>query len=362
LVYMYHVTQILLSNDFSHCIKETEVGSISTDVLDQEAMDTTDSEIDAEASTDAPPRFVPRKEFIFGKIWEKARKGDIPWGEMSRIDCEAVWRSVQEASVPFLRCCAKFYESLTGISPPPDLETVNCSFDALIKYLDLPKEFEALFVSPLDWQIPYKWTSHPQTAKVLEVSLPPNARDYPIQMSEGVYKFLPPILSVKYPRVMPMLTNLSDDYTDLINMVSNFTCKNSKTLDSRVPTMCLICGSVLCSQSYCCQRELKPGASSIGACIQHAVFCGGGSGLFLRIRECKLFLTHGLNRGCYMPPPFLDEYGEPDQGLRRGNPLKLSKEKYESFRKLWVQHSIPEEIARTTEHSVTLTATDWQNL
>lgn len=63
-----------------------------------------------------------------------------------------------------------------------------------------------------------------------------------------------------------------------------------------------------------------------------------------------------------MPPPYLDEYGEPDQGLRRGNPLKLSIEKYEALRKLWVQHAIPEEIARTTEHSVTAAGTEWQYL
>lgn len=66
--------------------------------------------------------------------------------------------------------------------------------------------------------------------------------------------------------------------------------------------------------------------------------------------------------GCFMPPPYLDEYGEPDQGLRRGNPLRLSREKYETYRKIWVQQSIPEEIARSTEHSVAITATEWQYL
>lgn len=47
--------------------------------------------------------------------------------------------------IPFLRCCAKFYESMTGISPPPALEKVESSFDDLISYLDLPKTLYELF-------------------------------------------------------------------------------------------------------------------------------------------------------------------------------------------------------------------------
>jgi len=73
-------------------------------------------------------------------------------------------------------------------------------------------------------------------------------------------------------------------------------------------------------------------------------------------------LFHFVFEGCYQLPPYLDEYGETDQGLRRGNPLTLSKEKYEVFRKIWLQHGIPEEIARTTEHTSTMIHTEWQFL
>ena len=32
--------------------------------------------------------------------------------------------------------------------------------------------------------------------------------------------------------------------------------------------------------------------------------------------------------GAYLPAPYVDEYGETDRGLRRGNPLMLDEEKY----------------------------------
>lgn len=66
-----------------------------------------------------------------------------------------------------------------------------------------------------------------------------------------------------------------------------------------------------------------------------------------------------------MAPPYVDEYGETDQGLRRGNPLRFSPEKYDYLRKLWVNHAIPEEIVRTNERNSSvpsLTYTDWARL
>jgi hypothetical protein len=47
-----------------------------------------------------------------------------------------------------------------------------------------------------------------------------------------------------------------------------------------------------------------------------------------RVRECKVVMLSCKNRGCFVSPPYLDQYGETDQGLRRGNPLHLSHERY----------------------------------
>ncbi len=50
--------------------------------------------------------------------------------------------------------------------------------------------------------------------------------------------------------------------------------------DSRAPSMCLVCGEVVCSQSYCCQAELD--GETVGACTAHADSCGARVGIFLR--------------------------------------------------------------------------------
>ena len=35
--------------------------------------------------------------------------------------------------------------------------------------------------------------------------------------------------------------------------------------------------------------------------------------------------------GTFLPAPYLDEYGEADKGLKRGNPMYLDREKYDEL-------------------------------
>ena len=35
--------------------------------------------------------------------------------------------------------------------------------------------------------------------------------------------------------------------------------------------------------------------------------------------------------GTFLPAPYIDEYGETDKGLKRGNPLSLDPDKYEEL-------------------------------
>lgn len=58
-------------------------------------------------------------------------------------------------------------------------------------------------------------------------------------------------------------------------------CPSSDGDESRVPAMCLVCGTVVCSQSYCCQTDIEDGVT-IGAATAHANTCGAGTGIFLR--------------------------------------------------------------------------------
>ena len=48
--------------------------------------------------------------------------------------------------------------------------------------------------------------------------------------------------------------------------------------------------------------------------------CGAGFGMGLWIMECQIVLMNVTDvevvRGCFLPAPYLDEYGEPDIGLK----------------------------------------------
>ncbi|MPC24345.1 E3 ubiquitin-protein ligase UBR2 [Portunus trituberculatus] len=114
----------------------------------------------------------------------------------------------------------------------------------------------------------------------------------------------------------------------------------------------------LLDYSYCCQTEFPEGSRQmVGACTYHAHFCGAGTGIFIRVRECKILLLSGQIKGCFVNPPYLDGYGETDQGLKRGNPLHLDATQYSKLHAMWLSHSIPDTIAHTMESNSSVKAT-----
>ncbi|CAG7818357.1 unnamed protein product [Allacma fusca] len=342
LTFLFHITQVLITKDFSQYVHLVETP------VEEELVDSTQNDWDnpSEKESLTSPPVLSRMEHLFSEVWRCVGKA-VPKNAV--VDYDGVWESIRIAVIPFLRCCCKFYEKLTGIAPPESLMSPVNSYDDLVKYLGLPVTFEKLFDSRICWQLPYRWASHPSVLKLLS---PTVNRRIPEENRR--------VAIVSYPRQPVSLAPLPHDYIELMNSVSMFTCNLGDIHDSRAPTKCLICGVILCSQSYCCQFEL--GDSVVGACTFHAYYCGGGKGIFLRIRDCKLFYIGGKGKGCYMLPPYVDEYGETDQGLKRGNPMTLDAEKYEQLRRSWMLHLIPEEIARIVENSTSISNTEWQYL
>lgn len=250
-----------------------------------------------------------------------------------------IWNHIMDACLPLLRCCVLFYHYLTDVPAPQCLLQIGGdTFINMCTYLDLPTTPKELFSSDEIRNIILKWCQHEEVDTYL--------------------KF--PSYIVKEPLQINRLVKLPTDYSELINTVSSFTCPNSDHEDSRNPTMCLVCGEILCSQSYCCQTEVNN--TNLGACNFHASKCGAGIGIFLRVRECEVLFLAGPHRGCFVTPPYLDDYGETDQGLRRGNPLHLCEERYKKLQTQWLCHSIYEEIARAIECSNNIMATQWNHL
>lgn len=262
-------------------------------------------------------------------------------------------RLVTTQLLPFLRCSALFFHFLTDISGPsllkdPNRPSLTEEIECLSRYLSVPTDMTCLLQWNQDrscissstiFTTIKRWCSHEHVKKTLSTA--------------GVE-------SLGYSIEPNHLLKIPVDYSELINQASMFTCPNSDGDDSRAPALCLICGEMLCSQSYCCQTEIE--GDKVGACAAHARKCGAGVGVFLRVRECHILLMANKNKGCFYSPPYLDAYGETDQGLRRGNPLYLCPDRYRKLEKLWQTHSVAEEVAHCLESNRNLLSIDWTNL
>jgi len=252
------------------------------------------------------------------------------------LDPVAVWQEVMVALLGFLRSAALFYHYLSGVAAPPELTEIlpaDQEFAHLTKYLGLSSSPRLLLDSPFTLVLVRRWMSHPDLRL---------GQDY------------------GYTAQVPQLIPLPQDYSNLINSISSFTCPRSIGEESKTPSMCLVCGTVVCSHSYCCQAELD--GQSVGACTNHANKCGCGIGLFLRVRECKVVMFSGRTKGCFESPPYLDQYGETDEGLRRGNPLTLCPDRYARLHRLWLNHGIAEKVTHNTEAASGFQTTDWISL
>ncbi|XP_053331248.1 E3 ubiquitin-protein ligase UBR1 isoform X2 [Spea bombifrons] len=254
-----------------------------------------------------------------------------------------VWGCVKKGLMPYLRCSALFFHYLLGVTPPEALKSPVSSEDqleALCSYLSLPTNVFLLFQE--NWDV----------VKPLIQSL--GSDSHVLSVLSGKTSAL------RYPRKRNTLTKLPEDYSSLLNQASQFRCPKSKDAERKHPVLCLLCGTVLCSQNTCCQEVVN--GEELGACTTHAIQCGAGICMFLKIRECKVVLIEGKTRGCIYPAPYLDEYGETDPGLKRGNPLRLSHERYQKLHQLWQQHCIVEEIARSLEISQIFFGFNWSLL
>ncbi|XP_061601978.1 E3 ubiquitin-protein ligase UBR2 isoform X2 [Cololabis saira] len=263
-----------------------------------------------------------------------------------------LWSRVKAGILPFLRAAALFFHYLNSAAPPADLVAGPGQWESLCSFLSLPPNLLLLYQTHQDLLDPLvlSWIQHPGVPPLLRGGI----------QHPGVAPLLPGGRVTRFPRESNRLIELPEDYSVLINQASSFTCPRSGGDKSRAPTLCLVCGAMLCSQSYCCQTEVD--GEDVGACTAHTFTCGAGVGLFLRVRESQVLFVAGKTKGCFYPPPYLDDYGETDQGLKRGNPLHLCPDRYRKMERLWRQHGIPEVIGHAQEANQTLVAIDWQHL
>lgn len=164
---------------------------------------------------------------------KELRRGNL---EIEGLNATEVWDRIKKQCHNFLRCCCMFFHFLSDIIPPPELTVVNGdTWEVMCGYLNLPCTFKELIDTPNVRKKALEWSS--MSTEYFNGEISPNV--------------------VTAPDEPPQLMPLPDDFSELMNVVSEFSCPNSEREDSKYPTMCLVCGQILCSQSYCCQTEIR---------------------------------------------------------------------------------------------------------
>ncbi|VIO97030.1 Zinc finger in N-recognin family protein [Brugia malayi] len=237
----------------------------------------------------------------------------------------ALKKTLHTAVLEFLRPLSLLYHALTLVPPPEALKDPSVNeFEPLCRYLGFIPSLGEFLGGLCVEKLFTLWASS--------------------QGDKSQQTF------VRQPVLENSFVELPEDFSELINYAASFRCPSIPIDDrsSSAPSLCLLCGSLLCSQIYCCQRTVN--GVTLGACSYHLKICTGCSGgVFLRIRDCQVVLLTSRDRGCLLPAPYIDDYGEADPGFRRGNPLHLSHELYAKLENLWLNQSIAEEVANQYE-------------
>lgn len=127
----------------------------------------------------------------------------------------------------------------------------------------------------------------------------------------------------------PIMTTPS--FTSLPNAYTNLHSRVTSIYDFEIPAICLVCGQVL-------------NAGGSGECYLHSEKCCGDYGIFFLLQDCVILLCQG-ERACYMPAPYLDDYGERHRNTR-GKPLHLDSKRLDLLNKMWIGHSICKEVGQ----------------
>ncbi|KAI9321086.1 hypothetical protein BX666DRAFT_1851833 [Dichotomocladium elegans] len=239
---------------------------------------------------------------------------------------------IRAFGLPFLRRTIVLLISRYGYIPKGrvvmDPDTTS-EFDRLLNVLWLPNLEEFLQLSQQDEQLVKGWCEQhvaesERAIQMQELPLSSRLLDIVLDMPAPLY-----------------LLPLPRRFEKLIDESMRRICTKCGTVPTD-PSVCLLCGTFVCTQSFCCADDEE------GECNLHNLECGGEIGIYLSIKRCVLILLHNGN-GWFLNAPYLDAHGEVDQGLRRGRPQYLNLKRYAEIRKLWLQHNIPVYIARQIE-------------
>ena len=184
------------------------------------------------------------------------------------------------------------------------------------------------------------WTKHAY------VHLVPLFRPLPILHDADEARAAVPSLVLEHPHIYELLP-LPHDLAALLQQTQTRTCARCHTLPP-LSSLCLLCGELLCDQSYCCSDLEDEGR---GECHQHMEHCGGRLGAHFRVGSNMVVLLFGRN-GCFTSSPYLNTHGEVDHALLKARPLRLHRQRYDELRRQYLAHGIANMVTRRTEANV----------
>ncbi|XP_055951603.1 E3 ubiquitin-protein ligase UBR3-like [Argiope bruennichi] len=129
----------------------------------------------------------------------------------------------------------------------------------------------------------------------------------------------------------PTLLLLPHNYDDIFKYYHKKPCIVCHS-EPKDPSLCLICGTMVCLRENCCRQLAHYEA------VSHSVTCGAGTAIYLAVNSSTIIVIRG-KRACLWGSVYLDSYGEEDRDLKRGKPLFLSEERYSLLQQQWINHS-----------------------
>ncbi|KAL7667675.1 hypothetical protein ACOME3_010509 [Neoechinorhynchus agilis] len=156
--------------------------------------------------------------------------------------------------------------------------------------------------------------------------------------------------------------------------------------------LCLVCGELICvsvrlqnlramvssRHQYSTLSLEEPsdlfgdadGRAVAGEACRHVAKCSwrSGCGILLRIKECLIICLQLVSRrplkvrGAKMSAPYANEFGEPDDLLRRGDKLMFSKTAYDKIKKIWLGHSVPQVTSKYGQSYSHAYGLHWENM
>jgi len=250
-------------------------------------------------------------------------------------------QAVKAKLLRFLRCSALFVHLYTDVPLPKAAAAIGGEtnpdkvYASLCTYLGLPTSL-------------WKLTCDPGFSEVVDTYL----MQLPAHLKRA---FVSP-----YPPQRRRLISLKKNYIQVLNMADGFQCPKTNE-ESRAPALCLVCGTLICCLTKCCEEQIQTtsGANNVGGCTVHAQLCSGGTGIFLYIRKCIIILSCDVTKGAYLAAPYVDEFGETDEGMKRGFPLTLDKSLMDELNNMWMNNDIPDKISRKYENEFRALIRGW---